>query len=562
LYTGHRTPYFELNNVVAYSKYQIAVTACVRNGSLNCRISSLVIASEAASSITLTASSIAAINDGTGFRSTDVGRLIRLKGGDAYWRYAKITAVSSTTVITVSLKNGPFSSLDTVSQWRLGYWSDTTGWPTTALFFDDRLWLAGSKAAPDLVAYTTPGGYSPLSLNMSPTTEDGEVLATNGGVVRLNSAKLGAVQWMEADEKGLQIGTLNGEWVLSQITTNETLSATNLRARQSTKRGSANVNAVKIDKQVLFTQRGKRNVYEFAFNYEADGYKAPLMSVYASSLMTRSKGIEQCVYAAEPHSLVWYRMSDGTLLSLTYNRDENVIAWFEHDVGGFVEWIEVLPAPDDARDDLWLMVKRTINGVTRRYVERLKPFWDFGNTISDAFFVDCGLRYQGAEVRELYGLGHLEGESVMLLVDGVPDGPFTVASGRVSASVPGADIVVGKGFVGEGETSRLEAGARDGTAQGKLKRVAHADVLMWDSRGGLLGTFNDDTREVDYAEIGYTNEDYTVVEEAELYTQEVRVGTATGFGKRGTMWFKRPEDSPLPFNIVRINPRVLEQDGA
>jgi hypothetical protein len=68
------------------------------------------------------------------------------------------------------------------------------------------------------------------------------------------------------------------------------------------------------------------------------------------------------------------RREDGTVVGLTYNRDEGVVGWHRHDFGGYVESIAVLPQADGLQDALWLVVRRTINGVERRFVERLTRF--------------------------------------------------------------------------------------------------------------------------------------------------------------------------------------------
>lgn len=566
---GHRTPYLPLNNATVYSKYRLRVRGLNQSGELHPWISALSISSDAASYINLTASATTGINNGSGFLSTDVGRSIRLRANDGVWRWGEITAYTSATVVQIKLEGGALPDTSRINHWRLGYWSDTTGWPTVGLFFDDRLWLAGSNDAPDLVAWTSTGGYKASQLTMSPTDPDGTVVADNGGSIRLTSAKLGAARWMETDDRGLMIGTVNGEWVLSQVTNQTPLSTTNIKARNPTRRGSAAINAVKAGGQVLFVQRGKRSLFEMAYSYDVDGYRAPPMSIYASHMFTKNSTIEQIVFCADPHNLVWARRSDGTLASLTYNREENVIGWFEHDMGGEVEWLAEMPAPDDARNDLWMIVKRQINGVTRRYVERLKPFWDFGNDITDAWYVDCALSFNSeTALTRIYGLGHLEGEEVYALVDGVKDGPFTVTSGYIDLTVGGNIGVVGKGFEALGETARIEAGATDGTAQGKLKRVSSVVALMWDSAGGEYGVYNSDKINLDgtiggviWEPIPYPETPFDLVEEVMLHTEEVEVPLDQSYNRLGTVYFRKPKDSLLPFNIIRLCPSVLTQDA-
>ncbi len=79
--------------------------------------------------------------------------------------------------------------------------------------------------------------------------------------------------------------------------------------------------------------------------------------------------------------------------------------------------------PGDPEDELWLVVRRTINSATVRYIERLKTF-NYGTSLEDAFFMDSGLTYDGAAATAISGLGHLEGVGlVSQLVDEGPGEP-------------------------------------------------------------------------------------------------------------------------------------------
>lgn len=560
LYDGYRSAFFKLNNTTVYQKYRLNISQCTRNGTIKPRVARLILASEATNSITLTASAITGINNDRGFLATDIGRLIRVYGTDGMWRSLKITAVASTTQVTASLQSEPLANTDAMLKWRLGYWSDTSGWPTTAIFFEDRLWLAGSLEAPDLIAGSLVGAYN----KFSQTDPTGEVLDESAVVVRLNARKLARVQWLATDEKGILIGTGSGEWVISAPDVSSgkaAITAKNIRARQSTERGSADLDAVKIDRQVLYVQRARRTLREFAYVYEVDGYKAPSMSQFASHLSAGNIRFAELDYTAEPHSIVWVRRDDGSVVGFTYNRDENVLGWHMHDfAGGVVESMAVIPAKSQIQDTLWLVVRREVDGVQKRYIERLTPFWDFGFTIEDAFFVDSGLRYEGDPSATVYGLTHLEGRDVVGLVDGVPFGPSPVSGGAVELPLEGSNVVVGLPYDSEGETSRLEAGAADGTAQGKNKRAHLLGVSVWDSAGGEVGVWNEDTNEPVYEPLPFNEAPYDQVEPVELHTEMVEVTPAPGYGKRGNVLFRQPGELPLPLNIICIMPQLHTQD--
>lgn len=550
LYDGHRSAYFKLNNTEVYQKYRLVITECVRNGTINPRVAGLMLTSDAASTVTWTIDNVAAVNDGQGFLSTDVGRLIRIQDLDGYWRPIRITSVTSTTVVDAKLQADPLLTVSTFHRWRLGYWSDTTGWPTCAAFYEDRLIMSGSDGAPDLVVGSETGAYTSLS----PTDPLGEVLADNAFAVRLRARELARVRWIETDDRGLLLGTGSGEWFITAPDTGSALGPRNIRARQSSRRGSANADAIKVDKQVLSLQRARRTVREMAYVFEADGYKTPSMSNFASHI--GSDRFAEIRYAAEPHSIAWLRQDSGKVAGLTYNRDENVIGWHRHDFGGVVETTAVIPANDERQDILWLGVKRTINGQTRRFIERLAPFWDFDSDVLTAHYVDCGIYTHFVTATDtVYGMQHLEGESVYGLFDGVPFDLQVVTGGKIVLPQEANDIVIGLPFTSEAETSRIDVGAADGTAQGKEKRINALVVSVWDSSEGEVGVWNDETGEIEWDAVPYSEAPYDEIQSNELRTTMTEpITVAPGYSKRGTLAFR--QTLPLPFNMIAMMPQM------
>lgn len=554
LYDGNKSVFIEIDNETSYQAYRLNVAKLTRNGLIEPRVRRLVMREKDDASFTLTASATTGINNDTGFQNTDVGRLVRLKGSDQSWRSCEITAVASTTSVTVKLLGEPLLDAKPIKQWRLGYWSDTTGWPAVGTFFEDRFWLAGSEEYPDMFAGSVTGGYE----TFSQTDTFGVVLDDNAVVGRLNSRRLSRIRWLSSDTRGLLLGTGSEEYTIASPNS-EPLTARNIAARPATRRGSADVEPVRVDSQTLYVQRSGRAIREFAFVFEADGYKSPSMSQLASHL--GSVPFVEMDYAAEPHSIVWVRRSDGSLVGLTYNRDENVVGWHRHDLaGGLIDTLAVVPQKDQLQDALWLIVRRTVDGQERRYVERLTRFWDFDTALSDAHFVDCGLRYEGTATDTVYGLQHLEGEDVYGLVDARPVGPLQVTAGSVVLPYEGTNIVLGLGYDSEGVLPRLENGAADGTAQGKTKRVHSLVVNVWSSFNGLVGVYNEQDETFVYEPLEYPGRS-DEFEDIELYTGEIGpFNPSPGYDMRGLVAFKRPKNSPLPFNIVAIMPQMHTQD--
>lgn len=554
LYDGGKSVFFELDNETSYQSYRLNIQKVTRNGPIEPRCRRLVLRERSAASFDLSANAVTNINDDRGFLSSDVGRLIRLKGSDTAWRSCEITAVASATQITVELLGEPLLDVSSVRQWRLGYWSDTTGWPATGDFFEDRLWLAGSDEYPDLFAGSVTGAYE----TFSQTDTFGTVLDDSAIVGRLNSRRLSRIRWLSSDSRGLLMGTGSEEYTLS-APSNEALTARNVKARPATRRGSANVEPVRIDNQLLYLQRSGRTLREFAFVFEADGYKSPSMSQLASHL-----GAEQFVemdYAAEPHSLVWVRRANGSLVGLTYNRDENVVGWHRHDLsGGKIETLAVIPQKDQLQDALWCVVSREVDGLTQRYVERLTVFFDFDTSLEEAHFVDSALRYEGAPTTTVYGMQHLEGMEVYGLADTKPVGPFVVMNGQITLPFEASNIILGLGFDAQCEVPRLENGAADGTAQGKVKRINSLVLAVWRSFGGQIGVYNKEVDDFVFEPIEYPGR-FDEFEDIELYTGVLEpIQPEAGYDMDGVIAFRRPKETPLPFNVVFIAPQLHTQD--
>jgi len=130
------------------------------------------------------------------------------------------------------------------------------------------------------------------------------------------------------------------------------------------------------------------HVRELAFNQQAGGFLTGDLSIRAGHLFDGLE-ITDMAYSKAPQPIVWFISSSGKLVGLTYVPEQQVGAWHQHDTDGAFETCVVIA--EGHEDVLYVIVKRTIGGVTKRYVERQesRAFADQ----SDAFFVDCGSRY-------------------------------------------------------------------------------------------------------------------------------------------------------------------------
>ncbi len=316
--------------------------------------------------VTITASAVTGINGGNGFVSSDVGRPIRIFIDNKYGA-AKITAVGSTTSVTVRLfcqadaathQFGNSGSGQATVEWQLGAWSDTTGWPSHAVFFQDRLFFANTSAQPNTVWASRSGDYE----NFSPNDRDGTVTDSHALNFTLATDQVNAIRWLFSS-KNLQLGTSNGPFVMSSGEDNIAITPTNVVVNRETTDGVGAVKPVGSGKSTLYVDRSKRRIREFAYTAAAQGYISPDMTLIAEHIAAGTS-IEQLALAKFPDNLIYVRLADGGLRSMTYERDQDVVAWARHTIGGTdskVKSLATIPSIDETHDQVYMIVSRAID---------------------------------------------------------------------------------------------------------------------------------------------------------------------------------------------------------
>ncbi|MBX9719500.1 MAG: hypothetical protein K2X36_11765, partial [Microbacteriaceae bacterium] len=433
-------------------------------------------------------------------------------------------------------------------------------WPACAVFHEDRLVFGGPPDNPQRLDASNTGDYE----NFAPSAADGTIGAANTFAVPLNSNDVNAIRWMVSDERGLLVGTSGGEWIVRPTTTGEALSALNSKAIQASSLGSANINATKARKATLFVQASGRKVYDVKYEYTIDGLEPDDLTEISEHIT--SPGLVETQFQQEPHSILWMPRTDGQLVGLTYNRKTESLraGWHRHILGGYsnaaqdepavVESVAVIPEPNGRYDELWLLVRRYINGATVRYVEYMEKFYDVTVAQEDCFFVDSGLTYDGSPTASVTGLSHLEGQTVSVLADGAPQPDVVVTGGAITLPQKASKIHVGLPFRPRGQLLRTEAGSAEGAALGKTRRVHKVDFLVDRSLGLNVGRTFD---RMDPVPFRLTSDLMGV--RVPLYTGIVEVDFDGDWDLNGTVCFE--QDQPLPICVLAVMLHMETQDG-
>lgn len=350
------------------------------------------------------------------FVAGHVGAYWRLKHGTT-WGYCQITAVGSATSATATVIKA-FGDTDPTPSWREGAWSTKNGYPGAVMFSGQRAIFAGSTSYPHHVWCSKIGDYE----NMTPGTT-----AADAFWYEIACDAVASIRWL-ASVGNIIVGTVNSEYRVMGPDSTEVISQDNVDAVPKSRKGSANIQALNMGSVVLFVQRlGKptnngQKVIELVYKYENDAYAGNDLTILADHIT--KPGIVDWAFQANPHPIVWVVRSDGVLLGLTYDREQNVIGWHRHPTDGLVESVAVIPG--ETQDQVWLSVNRTIGGATKRYIEYMMPF-EFEDQ-EDAFHVDCGLTYTGA-VKTITGATQANPVVVTMASHGLANGTHVQIKG-------------------------------------------------------------------------------------------------------------------------------------
>ena len=536
-------------------------------------------------------------------------------------------------------------------EWALGAFSPQTGYPKAITFYEQRLVLAGTTDRPQTVFFSVTADFE----NFSAGTADDSAL-----IYTLGSSEVNVIRYLSSS-RSLLVGTSGGEFAVRAGGADEPITPTNIQIKQQSAFGCADVQPVQVGSTVLFLQRAARKIRELVYNFNSDSYVAPDLTILAEHIT--EGGITELAYQQEPDSIVWAVRADGALLGMTYRREEDVVGWHRHIIGGvsgaatvtvsdyaniavgtelvltksdgttvtftseassgaapasslgfrpnesnnatadniftainahddftvanpaaavvtiketaragtgflsiasgdttrlavtsqshaLVESIVTLPGTNE--DELWMTVQRTINGATTRTIEYIKNF-DFGDDVEDAFFVDSGLTYTGSSATTLSGLSHLEAENVAINGNGAMQTSKTVSSAAISLDEAVTKAHIGINYTSTLKTMRIEAGATDGTAQGKIKRIDDVNLRLYRSVNANVGP---DITSLD--RIPFRSGADLMDKAIGLFTGDKEIEMPSGYDQDG--YVVVTQDLPLPMTLLAIFARVQTYD--
>lgn len=361
--------------------------------------------------------------------------------------------------------------------------------PACSTYFMQRQVYGNTLQQPQTLWFTAVGAFGNMNVS-TPTRDDDAITRT------LTGRQVNEIRHLVPVGSSMLVMTSGAEWRCWPGPSSNALTPGACFTLPQTAHGSSHVPPIQAGNDVLFIKEKGSRVVALRFDAIQDQYQSFDMSILASHLLYDSSGAHRIVewaFAAEPHQIIWGARDDGVLLGFTYMREHDVYAWHRHVTDGLVESVATITEPDGYggyEDAVWLIVNRSIgpeeNGQTRRYLERLvsRTF----PTVSDAWFVDCGLVYDGSPVNEVIGLDHLEGKTVAILGDGSVVPGQVVTNGTVALDGAYSKVIVGLPYTADLETLNLELATQGGpTAQGQMKKIGEVTVRVKEARGLSVG---------------------------------------------------------------------------
>ena len=443
-------------------------------------------------------------------------------------------------------------------RWQLGAWGyGKTGYtgqfPNALGFFADRLFWGALinwwGSAPGSYASHTQDLYSQVTA----------ACAVSGIIA---AQDVDAITWMNAANI-LLIGTRGGEFGLTAITNTQPIGPGNIQVVRQSKYRSRQIKAELIGTSNFYVQASGKKLMAQDYNFYIDRYDSTNQTRLANHIAgyTVSAGIIDIAYHAEPYESLFAVRADGVLLSYTFDRADNVTGWSEHPMGGtkagaaVVECVSVIPAPDGIRDEAWMIVNRTIGGVTVRSIEYMEKDYETGDVQNTMCYVDMSGSYNGAPTTTITGLGYLNGETVSVVRDGGGHPDVVVSGGQITLQTPGSVVQVGLACPAKLVTMRPEGGADIGTAQGKMKRTAIVTFRLKNTLGGYAGMNGSN------GDLIKLNETTTLLgAAAPLFNGDIRLSFPGDFELDGRIQVTQPQ--PFPMEVIAIFPVITIHESS
>ncbi len=444
----------------------------------------------------------------------------------------RINNVASDLTADITVVSKISQTTDTI-RWAEGAWSDVRGYPAAVGFFEERIIYGGSSNNPNRVWLSEIDDY-----------ENFETGTNASDSFELDLQTTESIRWISALD-ALIVGTGGEEFRIRASEIDAALTPGDFNIRAQTARGGAPIQAIEVGSIILFVDSIGRKIREFVYSDPQQKFVSSDLSALAEDITV--SGIVNIAYQKNPESILWCVLDNGKLVTLSYEREQNVIAWANQPMDGLVQSVAIIPGI--LEDEVWISITRSINGSTVNYIEQFHPrILDIRK--ENAFFIDSGVIYGGPSITLLTGLDHLEAKEVSILANGVVLDNQKVVGGQVTVPSGTVNARAGRPYTSSVIPMRMDISTRSGTTHGTIKKVPELVVSFKDTIGAKYGETDTTLFDFNFDEDGLKN---TSKIEG-LFTGDVTSHFDGGFDLEDDIIISQSQ--PLPCIVRAIVPRM------
>lgn len=368
----------------------------------------------------------------------------------------------------------------------------SSGNPTVPGFFQQRFVLAGPVSNAQQFNMSQPGAYYNFNVH-NPIQSDDAIQDS------LVSGRLNSIKSLLSMPSGLAILTDQQAWLLNGGSAGAGISSQSIVANAQAYNGASDVPPIVANYDILYVQSKGSIVRDLAYNFYTNVYTGANISTLSSHLFYGFTLLEWC-WAEEPFKLVWAVRNDGVLLSLTFLKDQELIAWAHRDTLGAFKSIATVTetVAVGAVDAVYTVVQRNVFGNVVQYIERMSELY-YPTGATDAWNVDAGIQYNGTSALSFSGAQHLAGLTVTGLatdnfgrvtvisafaMPGNQTGTFTLPA-PVLPATGYVRVTLGIPYIPQLQTLALDLG--EPTVQGKRKKITGVTLRCQNTLGLTIG---------------------------------------------------------------------------
>lgn len=369
-------------------------------------------------------------------------------------------------------------------------------YPACVAYFDDRRIYGNTQRSPSRIVGSQVGNYYDFDVAPIPRDSDGvDFMLAARSYDEIQSLLPGRVLFAFCRQT---------EWVITGGNgPNSPITPSSIFARANSYRGSTKLDPIAIGNIVLFVQAKTCAVRELQFDFYTNSYGGDDISLLAQHFFLNNQIVSWC-YAQTPYNIVWAVRDDGILIGLTYNKEQQIQAWHQHATGldAADAFEQIVTVPEGTEDAIYVVVRRTANGVTNRYVERFAsrrvPRKGDGTIdVSQGTFLDSATEYVAGVNQTVYtGLSYLGNRTVYALVNGVMQGPLVVVGNQVTLSAAptvGSRVLIGLAYLSEIQLLDLVMPGQ--SVRSRLKNIYRLSFNVVDTQGMKVGDSESDLQD-------------------------------------------------------------------